>query len=1316
MTKRALLLTAATAALLSGQAYGATNPNPPCSTTTSTASPQPQLCDITTGITVPLSTGTANPNLTTTTGYSGLGNVTIDTNGSLTIGTNPPAAPAITINSGTTGIGLGTEVNNVTNITYTGVNYAVGVLMEEASVPNSGTAYGTAENWVGEYYSTTGTINLTGAGDDKVGILFAGGAYYNSTTGTDTNAPTGLYANQSASGNLGVFTGIATGSAAPVVVDLAAGSTLEVQGTYSYGIELIGPTSSGTPTPYPIGGATVIGDIDIGGTLAMTPTTIGATTATGNVAIDIAGWMQSTTQLTNPALTTANDPALTSSTYPGAIQPYVGGAYAMVGNLNIVSGATVSSEGAGAEGVVVLGAMDGGIINAGTLETFGTTTPSTAANATDPEAGSALVVANNITGGIYNSGTISTRGGTAATPAPTIDISTALNPYTVLTGSNSVLTIGTVTSDTIYPDQFSLDNRGTISAQPEDASNSSSAISISGTQADSVTLLGGIYNGGAISAVATTNTLTQTESVTATALSIGNYVTVGTGTGSTGGPYALINTNEIGSGSIKASVSGPDAGVATAILIAPPVSGNTGGGNLVSIFNSGTISASATTTTLTQTGVVAAYAIEDESGTLTTIVNQGTISATATTLDDSAYITNGVAIDTSKNTTSQVTITDEATASSSASITGNIKFGELPGILTVTGNSPTNTASVTGNIYFGNLCTSTSTLAACAPYLTKPDDTLTIGAYGTVTGEIKEQASTGVVNITIDGSGTLNLLTTLPANLNSTAPVTVSNNSPLNVGTLTVDQGGLLDISLSQGNNVNAFTNNVTVINATTATIGGDGITPTLQLGFGSYIAVPGAPTQASEFVLISTPSTGSFTITSGELTLLETNYDGSHNNTNGIPFLFTSDICAYNLTVTGGTAPTNPTGCPSSAPYNATNSELVLTLTPKTASDLGLTGYAAQMFKYANEALVNDNTLGAAMVNDITDNGQAQAAYAAFTPDVSGATRATAISLTDSATNVVAARQRELRMYVGQEGDTTLWGQQFAQRLSQNGSKSGLSGWNDPGFGFAVGLDGGDPVDGRYGGAFTFFGGGMSQKGPTDAKTQEEYYLLTGYTDWRGKGLFLDTQASVGYGSLKGKRYLTLTQPGVTSVDCTTTSLCREADSNRATELLSGGVTTGAIFNAGATVFTPQLSVDGMTMREEGYTESGGGQGFDLSVRPYYADSLRAFLGADVRQDVNFGDFYLQPDLRVGYRYDFANGAVKLRANFASVNPAINKGETLDPFTVEGPDPGHGNLVLGGGFAATTGAWSLGLNYDYVRSGSGPTEQDGVLTLVGRI
>ena len=65
---------------------------------------------------------------------------------------------------------------------------------------------------------------------------------------------------------------------------------------------------------------------------------------------------------------------------------------------------------------------------------------------------------------------------------------------------------------------------------------------------------------------------------------------------------------------------------------------------------------------------------------------------------------------------------------------------------------------------------------------------------------------------------------------------------------------------------------------------------------------------------------------------------------------------------------------------------------------------------------------------------------------------------------------------------------------------------------------------------------------------------------------------------------------------------------------------------------------------------------------------------------------------------------------------PPTSCGDTS--FSITGPDPARANLVGGGGIAITTGAWSIGLSYDYQRGvgGTGGTNQTGLLTLVGRI
>ena len=99
-------------------------------------------------------------------------------------------------------------------------------------------------------------------------------------------------------------------------------------------------------------------------------------------------------------------------------------------------------------------------------------------------------------------------------------------------------------------------------------------------------------------------------------------------------------------------------------------------------------------------------------------------------------------------------------------------------------------------------------------------------------------------------------------------------------------------------------------------------------------------------------------------------------------------------------------------------------------------------------------------------------------------------------------------------------------------------------------------------------------------------------------------------------------------------------------------------------------------------------------------------------------GGFFLQPELRAGYRYDLLSGQEKLKVNFAgdqTVSPTVAPGSQ---FTITGPDPAKGNLVVGAGLAVTTDAWSVGINYDYLRGfgGTKGTSQDAMLTLVGRI
>jgi hypothetical protein len=160
-------------------------------------------------------------------------------------------------------------------------------------------------------------------------------------------------------------------------------------------------------------------------------------------------------------------------------------------------------------------------------------------------------------------------------------------------------------------------------------------------------------------------------------------------------------------------------------------------------------------------------------------------------------------------------------------------------------------------------------------------------------------------------------------------------------------------------------------------------------------------------------------------------------------------------------------------------------------------------------------------------------------------------------------------------------------------------------------------------------------------------------------------------------------------------------------------GANMGAVFNAGILQITPHFSLDGLSLREEGYGETGGGGGFDLQVAPYYANSLRSAAGIDFSAGLKLFGIILKPEARLGYRYDLASSPVKLKAGFIGTGGLGTAGNTM---TFVGPDPDTGNAFGGLSLSAGTDTWHLGVHYDYLRGNNGSVTQVGTLTLLGRI
>ena len=969
--------------------------------------------------------------------------------------------------------------------------------------------------------------------------------------------------------------------------------------------------------------------------------------------------------------TVAAGPASTSGGASSPIGVYLGGD--VTGNVDIGSTGVVGAVGTGAEGVVVAGDIGGFFENENSISARGTATAKATGN---PSPGSALIIAGSVGGGIENAGP--TGVGTAVVTAAVSTTSSVpaflIEPGAGAQAATAGISIGYFNDATFGASTYSFLNRGTINATPLDSNLSSIAFEVSGSGGYDVTFAGGIYNSGSVSATSTNTSVASASQTFATAFYIGGGVTVP-------GVFRNESVGTVSSGTISAVVSGPKGGIASALLIGLP--DNSSASSLPELDNYGTISATALTSDLTLTGTstspaLEAVAIRDNTGTLKKIDNVGAILAAATTLDNNSQL--AIAADLHNNTTGVDFV-------NSGAVTGNILFGNGPDTLTVgdnTLNSSTALATVTGDITFNG-----------------GDDTMTINNYGTVRGTINKSSGDGSLSVTVATQGALYLQ-------NATSGLVVSD----------LSDDGVLGITLSQ-DLIGAPVIKATGTAADTLKLGANA---TMPISVASFIGDFSAKGATTEFVLLQAPA-GALTVDDPDAITTSI--------TNDVPFLFTGTVCAYGIA--GFATASGCTATPTSA-------QLALNLASKApgvngsgnpdASHVGLTGYAAAMFPYANAALATDDTLGASVINAGLpannpfkgDEGQALTAaqgqqvyqdiYDQFAPDVTGASRAIAISLTDQSTGPVGARQRALRMYANQPAQATLWGQEFAERINEDGSTPGGQ-FRDSGFGFVLGMDGGSPRNGRYGAALTFYSGNVDEKAPRLSRSSTLWYMLTGYTDWRGKGFFLDSQLSVGLTSLSTRRTIRISLPSINS------AIQRTAEGNRNGLYGAAGLTTGVILSAGSTVFTPQLSFDGLAMREDSYSETGANgtcgtsacDGFDLKVNPGYANSLRAFAGASLREDFNFGGWFLQPLIRGGYRYDFLNDPAKVKASFVST-----AGSPGSEFSLTGPDPGRGNIVGGASVSVTTDAWSIGVNFDYLRSGHGSVTQAGTITLVGRI
>ena len=1160
------------------------------------------------------------------------------------------AGPAVTINSNH-------FVNNAGFIANTGTSDAVGIQIDTSV--NSGVLFPPSNGLL-----STGTIDLAGGGTGKRGIFITGaGTYYGSITLTGLST-----------------SGVTTQS-----------SSMLIQGDNS-----------------------------------------------------VAFWLQQNTKVTSNILLGGSgiiQNASANSQQSNSIVALLDGTV----NGNFINSGSISAAGAGLIGIQVNGGINscasdagkpagftcptasgGSFVNAGVISLTGTGTPS--ARGGNPESGSAVIISSSIAGGFVNAGPgtgsnipvalIAANGLVTAAgvvqPTILIDPSRSVTALTPAPRGPAILGPVTADMDPVNPG-YSFINRGAIQAQPMDAQFSAAALIIQGSSSTYFTCLsasvgactgvnagapqtntGGFLSTGDISATALTNITSRTSgTVSAAAIYIGSYTTV---------PRLDFQQQSVGGntqtqGTVSAQVSGVGQGTANAITIAEnavvPFINIGRGASITAQVETFTTTPNPDVANATSPFALISQTIVDQSGSVKLINNAGSITAVNTEMTPSAgtsVVSIQRAIDLTASTTGGTTINN------SGVILGDLLFGSAgnnnvlnvgntgaAGTANATGvvNTPSNYAIIGASLISRPTTGVPSANATLLDFGSGTGHQLNIGGFGYLNADIR--SGVGALDVTVQNNGLLFIA-------NTTTSLQANN---FNVGT-----NGVLGLSISQAN-LNSL---APVVQANAANLTG----ASLALQFGTFIS--SGFTAAS----VASPTVQTVTLLRAPTIIDTTLADQNARLGQNTPFLFEtpteSGIQPLSLGTSGG------------------QQTLLLNLLPRSVNKvnadgspgLNLSGDAKNQFPFIAAALATDNDLGAAVATSMTvyntpgvassginvaaSQQQAQQVFGQFSPDVSGGAREIAILITDQATGPVAARQRLLRQYGKVAGEMTLWGEEFTGQITNKGRVGGagtVSSFKDHGFGFALGVDGGGPRNGWYGGAFTFYTGDVQQQLPRTSKTNSQWFMLTGYSHWQGRKVFFDTQLSAGYGQFNSERPLTF--GGGT----------RTATSKRAGTMGALGAKGGLMLNYFGVDMDPYLALDGMTLREERYTETGGGPGMNLVVDSYFASSLRSTVGLDMKKVLPIWGFELTPGARIGYRYELLQQPVKVKAGFESTGGLATAGNVL---TFVGPDPDKGNTLLGVSLGAGTDTWHVGVNYDWLRGSNGSTTQVGIISVLGRI
>jgi hypothetical protein len=340
----------------------------------------------------------------------------------------------------------------------------------------------------------------------------------------------------------------------------------------------------------------------------------------------------------------------------------------------------------------------------------------------------------------------------------------------------------------------------------------------------------------------------------------------------------------------------------------------------------------------------------------------------------------------------------------------------------------------------------------------------------------------------------------------------------------------------------------------------------------------------------------------------------------------------------------------------NAQAGTIGVDLRPKTISELGLTGSAAQAFPAVFASLDKDAGIENAFLTADTKEAFTSL-YGQMLPDHSGAALMSAQTISSAISQAVA---RPAIKDVSDDGG--MWAQEIVFRIDHAAEQA--AGFRSQGFGLASGVETVGVMN-ALGLSASFVTTDYHDKGAASGE-QVAMNFFEGGAYWRFEagGLKADVRGGLGYVHFDSNRLLV--DPAA--------SLDLKAKAKWGGWLADAHAGVSYEVTAGRFYARPELSADYLRMSEGKYQEAGGGDGFDLSVDSRKGDLMtgQALLALGAR----FGDeLYWSPEVKVGYRAKLMGDPGSTTARFAGGSD----------FTLDPEDVAAGGLVARAGFKGGT-------------------------------